>query len=56
MTARRPGDPAVLVADSSSAAAVLRWQPRLSDPQIVVDTALKWYARMNKVQALPAAH
>jgi UDP-arabinose 4-epimerase len=43
--ARRPGDPPVLVADATQAEQVLDWQPRHSDLDTIVDTALSWQAR-----------
>jgi UDP-arabinose 4-epimerase len=41
--ARRPGDPPELVADPSAAAALLGWQPVLSDR--IVETAVAWAQR-----------
>jgi len=43
--ARRPGDPAVLVADNAKAKKSLKWTPRFSDISTVISTAWKW---MNK--------
>ncbi len=42
---RRAGDPAVLIADPSRAAALLGWYPALSDLDTVIETALAWHAR-----------
>jgi UDP-arabinose 4-epimerase len=42
-TARRPGDPPVLVADPSLAAEVLGWRTRISDLDTIVCTALDWH-------------
>jgi UDP-arabinose 4-epimerase len=42
---RRPGDPPVLVADASSARAVLGWEPRLADLDAIVGTAVAWASR-----------
>ncbi|MDP2895103.1 MAG: UDP-glucose 4-epimerase GalE [bacterium] len=42
---RRPGDPAVLVADPSRAATVLGWKPRLSSLHRIVETAWDWHSR-----------
>ena len=42
---RRAGDPAVLIADPSRAAALLGWQPLLSDLDTIIGTALAWHAR-----------
>jgi UDP-glucose 4-epimerase len=40
--ARRPGDPAILVADNSKARRGLKWTPRYSDISTVISTAWKW--------------
>lgn len=42
VSARRPGDPAVLVASSERARQELGWQPRLTDVDDIVRTALHW--------------
>jgi UDP-arabinose 4-epimerase len=42
-TARRPGDPPVLVADPGLAAELLGWRARVSDLDTIVRTALAWY-------------
>jgi len=42
---RRAGDPAVLIADPSRAAALLGWYPAHSDLDTVIETALAWHAR-----------
>lgn len=39
---RRPGDPAVLVADPSRAQAMLGWKPRYTELQEIVATAVAW--------------
>jgi UDP-arabinose 4-epimerase len=39
---RRPGDPAVLVADSRHAASVLGWQTECSDLKTIVESACRW--------------
>lgn len=44
ITDRRPGDPSSVWADSSRAARVLGWKPRLGLPEIV-ETAWRWHAR-----------
>lgn len=41
---RRPGDPPILVADPARAAAVLGWQPRISNLETIVATAARWHA------------
>lgn len=43
-TARRPGDPAVLVASADRARADLGWQPQLPDIRDIVATAWKWHS------------
>lgn len=40
---RRPGDPAVLVADPSRASQVLGWRPRYADMETIVVDALRWH-------------
>ncbi|MCY1274592.1 UDP-glucose 4-epimerase [compost metagenome] len=44
---RRPGDPAVLVADSSCARAELGWQPRYTDLRDIVRHAWQWECRQS---------
>lgn len=41
--ARRPGDPATLVASSDKAARVLGWQPRYTDLGEIICTAYRWH-------------
>jgi UDP-glucose 4-epimerase len=43
--ARRPGDPPELVADPALARAQLGWQPRHSDLDTIIATALAWETR-----------
>ena len=43
MGARRPGDPAQLVASGEQARTVLGWQPRCDDLRIIVETAWRWH-------------
>lgn len=43
--ARRPGDPPELVADPALALAGLGWQPRHSDLDTIISTALAWETR-----------
>ena len=40
--ARRPGDPARIVAAADKARALLGWQPRLGDLSTIVAHALAW--------------
>jgi UDP-glucose-4-epimerase GalE len=44
-TARRPGDPPVLVADTTLAREVLSWTPQLSDLDSIIKTAWAWHCR-----------
>jgi len=44
-SARRPGDPPILVAKPGLAAEVLDWEPRHSDLETIVSTALQWHGR-----------
>ena len=39
---RRPGDPALLIADSSRLLRELRWQPRLNDLRVICESAYRW--------------
>ncbi|HLG18254.1 MAG TPA: UDP-glucose 4-epimerase GalE [Bdellovibrionota bacterium] len=43
MRPRRPGDPAVLVADPSKAKKELGWTPKFSDLSTIVSSALSWH-------------
>jgi UDP-glucose 4-epimerase len=43
--ARRPGDPATLVADSTRAREILGWRPRYADLDAIVAHAWKWELR-----------
>ena len=42
---RRPDDPPVLVASGQRARELLGWEPRYTDLQVIVRTALNWYRR-----------
>ncbi len=46
--ARRPGDPPELVADPALALSRLGWQPRHSDLDTIIATALAWETRANR--------
>jgi UDP-glucose 4-epimerase len=48
---RRPGDPAVIVADSGRIRALLGWTPQCDDLETIVDHALKWEHRRASVRA-----
>jgi UDP-glucose 4-epimerase len=50
---RRPGDPAVLVADSRRIQAVLGWTPRHDDLDYIVGTAWRWEQRLRTLQTDP---
>ncbi len=45
MKPRRPGDPAILVADATRARNELGWNPTSSDLSSIVSTALAWHQR-----------
>ncbi|HEV2336675.1 MAG TPA: UDP-glucose 4-epimerase GalE [Stellaceae bacterium] len=49
--ARRPGDPPELVADAALARSILGWQPRHSDLDTIIATALAWETRPREVAA-----
>lgn len=42
---RRPGDPPVLVANSTRAREVLGWQPKFTDLKPIVESALNWHKK-----------
>ncbi len=42
---RRPGDPAVLVADSTKARRELGWKPEFEDLRSIIETAWAWHRR-----------
>jgi UDP-glucose 4-epimerase len=42
--ARRPGDPALLIADSSRAQKTLNWYPKYIDVQSIIETAWQWHS------------
>lgn len=42
---RRPGDPAILVADSSKARRDLGWSPEFEDLRAIIETAWAWHSR-----------
>ncbi len=42
---RRPGDAAILVADSSKLQSQLHWQPQYSDLETIIQSAWKWHNR-----------
>lgn len=46
--ARRPGDVASMVADSTIARTVLGWEPKYDDLELIVRTALAWESQLQK--------
>ena len=46
VSARRPGDPARLVADASLARKVLNWQPQYDSLSMIIDHAWKWEQKL----------
>jgi UDP-glucose-4-epimerase GalE len=46
--ARRPGDPAILVADNRAATEFLGWKPRRSSLREIVESAWLWHASLAK--------
>jgi UDP-glucose 4-epimerase len=42
---KRPGDPAILIADSSKAKRDLDWDPEHSDIGTIIDSAYRWYTK-----------
>lgn len=55
VAARRPGDPAALVACADRARAVLGWQPALDDLDTIVAHALAWEAQLKSAGRARAA-
>jgi UDP-glucose 4-epimerase len=45
---RRPGDPAVLVADSTRVRRELGWKPRYEDLEAIIGTAWRWHQREHR--------
>ncbi len=45
---RRPGDPAVLVADPTKAQTILKWQPKYSDLEFILKSALAFEINLSK--------
>jgi UDP-glucose 4-epimerase len=46
-TGRRPGDPPVLVADSSRMKSELHWQPMHADLEFIIETAWEWEKKLS---------
>jgi UDP-glucose 4-epimerase len=53
MAPRRPGDPATIVADSARIRAQLGWAPRFDNLDTIVDHALEWERRLEKLRSGP---
>jgi UDP-glucose 4-epimerase len=49
LAARRPGDPAVVVAGSEKIRRELGWQPQLDDLPVIVKHALDWERRLGNI-------
>jgi UDP-glucose-4-epimerase GalE len=47
---RRPGDPAVLVADNRAAIELLGWMPKRSSLRDIVESAWLWHSRTHKMK------
>lgn len=52
---RRPGDPAIVIADSAKAKAELDWIPKYDDLAVIVHHALAWESRLRGLGDRPAA-
>jgi UDP-glucose 4-epimerase len=50
-TSRRPGDPAVIVADSARIRTQLGWSPRYDDLDTIVSHALAWERRLENMRS-----
>jgi len=42
---RRPGDPAVLVANNDKAKRILGWSPQITDIKKIIESAVKWHKK-----------
>ena len=51
---RRPGDLAIVVANTAKLSKVLNWKPRHDDLDSIVTTALNWEQRLAREQGTPA--
>jgi UDP-glucose-4-epimerase GalE len=49
-SSQRPGDPAVLVADSRAAKEILGWTPQRSSLREIVESAWLWHSRTHKLK------
>ncbi|HCO12119.1 MAG TPA: UDP-glucose 4-epimerase GalE, partial [Desulfonauticus sp.] len=48
-SARRPGDPAILVADPTKIKTNMHWQPEWDDIEEIVRTAYLWEKKLNNL-------
>lgn len=48
ITKRRPGDPPELLASSDKAHQLLKWQPKYSDPELIVQTMWNLYSKVSE--------
>ena len=52
--ARRPGDPAQLVADAAKAREGLGWRPQITELSEIIETAWAWHQRSEALGREPA--
>ena len=45
LQAPRPGDPPILIANSSKIQSQLNWKPKYSDLETIIKTAIDWHKR-----------
>jgi UDP-glucose 4-epimerase len=48
-TSRRPGDPPVLIADSSKLKSELNWKPKFNDLEYIIKTAWEWEKKLSTI-------
>jgi UDP-glucose 4-epimerase len=48
-TSRRPGDPPVLIADSSKLKSELDWKPKYNDLEYIIKTAWDWEKNLSTI-------
>ncbi|MCK4787812.1 MAG: hypothetical protein KAV87_28920, partial [Desulfobacteraceae bacterium] len=49
-SARRPGDPPILIADNNKILSHLNWRPRFNNLAIICKTALEWEKTCSKLK------
>ncbi len=49
---KRKGEPAILIANSQKANALLNWQPRYSELDTIIETALNWHKSQLKSEKM----